>query len=98
VWTAPIHEKNVERLYNYMREAYGDQSLQAENKAREMVAIRRQLMMYAKIHPTSNIDQRPTQLETAVFVDARISGDTGSYLTALSEFVGKFPEGELNTI
>jgi hypothetical protein len=98
VWTAPIHEKNVERLYNYMREAYGDQTLQAESKAREMVAIRRQLMMYAKIHPASSVDQRPTQLETAVFVDARISGDTGAYLTALSEFVGKFPEGELNTI
>jgi hypothetical protein len=98
VWSSDIHLKNIDRLHNYMREAYDDQTIGTEKRAREMVAIRRQLMMYDKIHPSAGVDPRPTQLEAAVFVDSRISGESGQYLTALAEFVGRYPEGDLHNI
>lgn len=98
VWTPTIHGKNITRLKTYMREAYEDQKSNTEQRAREMVAVRRQLMMYARIHPDAGVDPRPTQLESALFVDSRLAAETGDYLTALGEFIAKFPDAELDNI
>lgn len=99
VWTPAIHEKNVKRFFRYMKEAYEDEATPDTNeRAREMIAIRRQLIMYGELFPESNVNPRPTQYESVLVVDAKLNNHTGPYIDAIGQYIAKFKPDELNQI
>lgn len=98
IWTPAIHKRNEKRLLNYIKDAYTDTADSFEDRARYMLAIRRQIVMYTQIFPDSGIDTRPTQFEAVIVVDAKLAGEGSKYIESLGTFLEQEKSRGINEI
>lgn len=84
-----VHQKNLESYDQILEFIYG-QNTELEEKAQEILAVRRQLLIYRMIFPDANVKITISDSERLMIVDAKLMGTGGEYTAGLAELVAKF--------
>jgi len=87
-WDA-VHTENVKDFSETLESLYG-RAEEIEERAQEMLAVRRQMLIYQMIFPECKMAVVATEAEKLLVADAKITGNGGQYCEALGEFVQKY--------
>lgn len=85
---ANVHQKNIATYMRLLGVIY-EQETPVEERAQELLAVRRQTLMYKTIFPDVDIDITPSESERLLVVDARLQQQSGPHIEALAEFIAK---------